>query len=298
MTIFSKGVDGGGIVDAYADETDTVDINGFSDSIQVVGAKTAKFSNNAIMQANSGLRIGLRKLKINTGNATPGIRTEVAADFVIFPANGNTVDDNESTFSGSGVVAGEAVIDYGSIDTRDIKLVTRMFYTQAEFGSNGEMTMVYQISDDGVNFFDPVTSSPTFQTLAVFPGGDMMGGGTIDSGIVTYNDPNLQSFQFVKITLTSTGTASARNWQIYQVTEQTVTNTVTVKVRSSVTQDTADGTILITDQVMNQNETLTFDTDLLLTGNPTGDFVTVEIVSFTGFDIPVTLSEITSIKEV
>jgi len=200
----------------------------------------------------------------------------VAADFIVFPANGNTVDNNETTFSGSGVVAGEAVIDYGSIDTRDIKLVTRMFYTQAEFGTNGAMTMVYQISNDGVNFFDPVTSSPTFQTLAVFPGGDMMGGGIIDSGIVTYDDPNSQSFRFVKITLTSTGTASSRNWQIYQVTESDVgANQVTVRVRSSATQDAADGTVLISDQVMNENEILTFTTELLLTG--AGEFITVEL---------------------
>ena len=35
------------------------------------------------MKANAGLRIGMTQLKINTGGATPGVRTEVAADFVV-----------------------------------------------------------------------------------------------------------------------------------------------------------------------------------------------------------------------
>ena len=297
MVIKRKNITPSGFLEVESDNTDTVDVGGFSDAIQVVSAKTAKFSGGSTMKANTGLRIGTTQLKINTTDATPGVRTEVAADFIIFPANGNTVDDNETTFSSSGSSGGEAVIDYGSVAIRDIKLVTRMQYVQPEFGSTGAMTMVYQISNDNITYTDPVTSNPTFQTLPVTPGGDMMGGGTINSGIVTYNDPNSQSFRYVKITLTFSGTASNPTWFIYQVTEQdTITNQVTVRVRSSATQDTADGSVIIPNQIMDENQTLIFDTDLLLTGD--GEFVTLEIVSLTSFDIPVTLSEITSIKEV
>jgi len=67
-------------------------------------------------------------------------------------------------------------------------------------------------------------------------------------------------------------------------------------VRSSITQDGTDGTVIIPDQVMNTNEQLVFNTELLLTG--TGEFITLEIVSFTGLPITVFLSEITSVKEV
>jgi len=297
MTISSKLSDIGGLEFVVSDSTDTDDVNGFSDAIQAVGAETAKFSGGATMQANSGLIIGLSQLKINTSDALPGVRTEVGADFVTFPANGNTVDNNETTFSSSGSSGGEAVIDYGSVATRDIKLVTRMQYIQPEFGSSGAMTFVYQISDDNISYSNPVTSSPTFQSLAVTPGGDMMGGGTINSGIVTYNDANSQSFRYIKLTLTLSGTASAPTWFIYQATEQDIgVNQVTVRIRSSATLDTADGSVLINNQVMDENETLTFNTQLLLTGP--SEFVTLEIVSLTSFNIPTTLSEITSVKEV
>lgn len=297
MTISAKLSDVVGLEFVVSDPTDIDDVGGFSDAIQTVGAETAKFSGGADMQANSGLVIGVSQLKINTSDAVPGVRTEVGGDFITFPANGNTVDNNETTFSSSGSAGGEAVIDYGSVATRDIKLVTRMQYIQPEFGSSGAMTFVYQISDDNISYSNPVTSSPTFQSLAVTPGGDMMGGGTINSGIVTYNDANSQSFRYIKLTLTLSGTASAPTWFIYQATEQDIgVNQVTVRIRSSATLDTADGTILINDQVMGENEVLTFDTSLLLTGP--SEFITLEIVSLTSFDLPVTLSEITSIQEV
>jgi len=300
MTIKRKNIRPGGLLEVEADPTDTVDTNGFSDPIQVVGAKTAKFSGGGIMKANVGKRIGLTQLKINSA-AGVSVRTEVAPDFVSFPSTGVTVDNNNTTFTISDDIGatGEAVIDYGSIATRNIKLVTRITYTQAEFGSSGALTFVYQISDDNITYTNPVTSNPTFQTLSTVAGGDMMGGGVIDTGIITYDDANLQSFRYVKITVTRNGTSdSARTWFIYQITEDIIVgiDQVTVRVRSSVTQDGTDGTIIINNQVMNVNETLTFDTELLLTGN--GEYVTVEIVSVLNDPVPVTLSEITSILEV
>ncbi len=294
MTIKRKNIRPSGLLEVEADNTDTVDTNGFSDVIQTVGAKTAKFSGGATMQANPGLRIGMTQLKINTSDADPGTRIEVGADFIDFPVNGNTVDNNETTFSSATnqSAIGEAVIDYGSIATRDIKLVTRMTAQGAEFGS-GNITFFYEISDDNITYTVPVTSPSQFQILNIPVGAVFR-----DTGIITYDDSNSQSFRYVRLTVASSGgTPTSRTWYIYQVTEQsTAATTVTVRVRSSDTIDTADGAELITDQLMNENETLTFDTDLLLTGN--GKFVTLEIVSLSTFDIPVTLSEITSILEV
>ncbi len=297
MTISSKLVDVSGLSFAVSQDTDTIDVGGFSDSIQSVGAESAQFSDTATMEANSGLRIGMTQLKIVTIGATPGVRTEESGDFVGWSATGATVDNNNVTFTNTTSTSAVAVIDYGSVATRDIQMITRMTYVQPEFGTSGVQTFVYQISNDNITYGDPVTSSPTFQSQSVVAGGDMMGGGTIDTGIVTYNDANSQSFRYVKLTDTISGTASSPTWYIYQVTEQqTVTPEVTVRVRSSDTIDTADGTVLITNQTMGENETLTFDTELLLTGS--GGFVTLEIVSLAGFDIPTTLSDITSIKEV
>lgn len=296
MTISSKLADIAGLSFAVSDETDPIDVGGFSDPIQTVDAKSAKFSGGGDMKANSGLRIGMTQLKINTGGATPGLRTEVAADFVGWAANGNTVDNNETTFVSTTNGSAVAVIDYGSIATRDIRLVTRMTATQPEFGS-GDMALLYEISDDNITYTVPVTSPTQFQFLNIPEGGDMMGGATLDTGIVGYNDVNTQSFRYVRITPTASGSGSAKTWYIYQVTEQDVgAKQVTVRVRGSNALDTADGDIIINDQIMNENETLTFTTDLLLTGE--GQYVTLQIVSLTDFDIPVTLSEITSIQEV
>jgi len=289
LTITSKLVDIAGLAFAVSEETDTIDVNGFSDPIQTVGAKSAKFSGGGNMQANSGLRIGMTQLKIITIGATPGVRVEDT--FSSYPKTGATVDNSNGTSSATTNSAGSAVVDYGSINTRSLQLVTMMNATGAEFGS-GDMTMFYEISDDNITF-----SAPTqFLFLNIPAGGDMMGGIPHSTGQVTFNAGAL-SFRYVRITQTSSGSGSGKTWTIFQFTvQQVITPTVTVRLRSSNTIDTADGDIIISDQLMNENETLIFTTDLLLTGE--AQFVTLEIVSLAGFDIPTTLSEITSIKEV
>jgi len=296
MTISAKLSDVLGLEFVVSDPPDTDDVGGFSDPIQTVGAKTAKFSGGSTMKANTGLIIGLSQVKINTTGAIPGIRTEVPADFIGWVADGSTVDNNETTFTSTTNSAAEAVVDYGSVATRDIKLVTRLTANRVEFGS-GNLSLDFEISDDGIVFTIPVTTPTQFQFLNVPATGDMGGTIPVDTGIVTFNDPNSQTFRFVKIKAAVAVGGSAKNWFIYQFTEQDIgPNQVTVRLRSSATQDVADGTVLISDQVMNESSQLTFSTQLLLTG--IGQFVTVEIVSLTSFDIPVTLSDITSVKEV
>jgi len=296
MTIHRQRVNAGAFDKVEGDITDSVDTNGFSDAIQTVGAKTAKFSGGATMKANGGLIIGLTQVKINSGGATPGVRTEEVADFSGWTADGSTVDDSNVTFTSTSLITApldEAVVDYGSIATRTISLVTRLTGTRTEFGT-GTAFLNYEISNDNITFTVPVTTPTQFQFIDL----PATGGAAIpvDTGIVTFDDPNTQSFRYVKII----GGATGNNLQvgfIYQFTEEDIgANQVTVRLRSSATQDAADGTILITDQVMNPFETLAFITPLLLTG--IGQFVTVEIVSLTSFDIPVTLSEITSVQEV
>ena len=298
MTISAKLSDLGGLEFVVSDATDSDDVNGFSDAIQIVGAKTAKFSGGGTMQANSGLIIGLSQLKINTAGATPGARTEEAANFVGWPANGTLVDNNENTSEIASIGSPIAVINYGSKAVRNVRLVGQLDGVGTEFGSTGVKTLQYEISDDNIIYTDPVTTNKIWATLNVPAGGDMMGGIPHSSGKISFDDPNTQDFQYIKILGISTAAGGVSNTgTMFQVTEADVgVNQVTVRIRSSVGLDTADGSVLINDQVMNELETLTFNTSLLLTG-PT-QFVTLEIVSLTNFDIPVTLSEITSVQEV
>jgi len=299
LTITSKLVDIAGLSFAVSQETDPVDAGGFSDPIQVVSAKSAKFSGGGDMKANSGLRIGMTQLKINTGDSTPGVRIEIGADFVGWVANGTIVDNSEVTFVSASIGAPIAVIDYGSVATRKARLVGRLSAIRPEFGSPTTLTLQYEISDDNITYTDPVTTNKIWASLSYVAGGDMMGGIPADSGIVSFVDPNTQSFRFIKILgiQTVAGGGTSKTGHMYQVTEDLGgVSTVTVRIRSSIGLDTADGSVIISDQVMNPNEILTFTTDLLLTGE--GEFVTLQIVSLSNLDIPVTLSDITSIQEV
>ena len=84
--------------------------------------------------------------------------------------------------------------------------------------------------------------------------------------------------------------------KLYEVTEEVSTDSVTINIRSSITQDGINGTILINNAVILVNNTFIFDNDLLFTG--LGEYITLEIVSFSTGAMQVTLDEITSILEV
>jgi len=280
LTISSKLVDFAGLEFAVSEDIDTIDAEGFSDAIQTVSAKTAKFSGGATMQANSGLRIGMTQLKINTGAEIPiNIRTidiPVPAD----TTNANdAIDNNTGTFStttetGASIPKECLTVDFQSVDTQT--LIIRMRCSQLA----NTATIRVEKSDDNVIY-------------------SLVADQIIDANPVNY-DFGSHSFKFIRVTYQSEGGPTASNTiELFEVGvdhSAPPTNNVTVRVRSSATIDTANGTVLITDQVMTQNSTLTFVVDLLLTGN--GQFVTLEIVSQLGNVIPVNLQEITSIKEV
>lgn len=267
MTIKRQRVNAGALVEVEADSTDNVDTNGFSDSIQTVGAETAQFSDTSTMEANTGLRIGLTQLKINTGSAvfTPRTRTIESSLNAINPANAIT----PSGFCGLDEIPSNVVANFTSDATAELHV--RAGFTG---GGGASASILVEISDDNVTY-----SSVSNIVLTS-----------------TTTDYNLgaQTWQYVRVSLSAEVDSIA---QINEIFEEADPNaTVTVRVRSSVTINTANGDVLITDQVMNENEILTFDTELLLTGN--SQFVTLEIVSLTSLNIPVTLSEITSIQEV
>lgn len=267
MVIKRKNIRPGGLLEVEADPTDLVDLNGFSAIINTAGAaQTAQFSGGSTMKANPGLKIGLTQLKINTGNPNPGRTRDVILD-TGWSTPINSIDgdlDSSASLADPGL---PLIIDFTSIDTQILKI---------QMGSNGggSQQCSVEISDDNMSYASL---------------------GNISTALLTQLfDFGTQTWRFVKVTrLTAAGNPVTI---IYEIFEDLPNDTVTVRVRSSATQDTANGTVIIPDQVMNPNETLTFDSTLLLTG--VGQFVTLEYVSFTEFAVDVNLSEITSITEV
>lgn len=274
MTISAKLVDINGLEFAVSAETDTIDVGGFSDSIQIVGAETAQFSDLSTMQANSDLRIGMIQLKINTAAEIP----LQPRDVFIESLSGNWTGfvGQETSGSSSNSPGGVIVFDFESIDTQTLQSTTN-----GSFGGAGNgITLLYEISDDDISYVSLGSVTNT------------------DGDAPTVTNYGAQTWRYVRVTHTATSgvPGNTASTGLLEIVTQPPVNNVTVKVRSSVTLDTADGSVLITDQLMTESSSLTFDTDLLLTGN--NEFVTLEIVSQTGNAIPVTLSEITSIKEV
>jgi len=275
MTIKRKNIRPSGLLEIEADNTDTVDTNGFSDSIQTVGAKTAKFSGGATMQSNPGLRIGMTQLKINTGSKIPIIM--VRPKNVESNTTWNTNPVGQPFISATGTVVGSiVVVDFESIDTQELTTTT-----SASFGGEGNsVSILYEYSSDNISYTILGTEiADAFNTPLITNWGTF-------------------TWRYIRITHTTTTGAGGNtaSTSMVEIIPQPPVNDVTIRVHSSITLDTADGTELIPSQLMTENSQLVFDTDLLLTGN--AQFVTVEIVSQTGNIIPVTLSEITSIKEV
>jgi len=270
MVIKRQRVNAGALVEVEADSTDIVDTNGFSDPISTVGAKTAKFSGGGIMQANSGLRIGITQLKINTGTADFIPRSKSIESESGVSNSASMIDNNVNTRGFINDIGQFVIVDFTSIATATLRVIMELN------NALEPQTVRVAVSNDNISFSDIATISL----------------------VTTKTDYNLgvQTWRYVRI-LSISGGNQAEIFRIYETLDVSSAN-VTVKVRSSVSLDTADGTILITDQIMNENETLTFDTNLLLTSNPNGTFVTVEIVSQIGGEISVTLDEITSIQEI
>lgn len=269
MVISSKLVDLNGLEFAVSEDTDTIDAGGFSDPIQVVGAETAKFSGGATMQANTGLRIGLTQVKVNAGAEI--LRDRNIESNIGWSAPNDAIDGNTNTAATSQTTGNVLVIDFESIDTRELS---------TELGNSRSTTSTANIS---VEISDDNISYTTIGTFA-----------QVESS-KTLRNHGSQTWRYVRITFVSEINNPIAG--IHRVFEtNAVASTTTIRIRSSATIDTADGTVIVPDTVINPSTVTTFDTDLLLTGN--AQFVTLEIVSVPGFPIPINLQEITSIKEV
>ena len=143
MTISAKLTDIGGDEFAVSDETDTTDVNGFSDSLPIVGAKTAKFSvfsGSATMQANPGLRIGLKQVKINTGSGIARVRSIVAGSDTGTDSPTRMINGSFSPPGTSRTAVGQyAIIDFRSVDTQLLKI---SFIRNTNRNQNQKISMI------------------------------------------------------------------------------------------------------------------------------------------------------------
>jgi len=258
------------LLEVEADSTDTVDAFGTSDIINTVTAKTAKFSDTSVMQANAALRLGVLQLQINTGTkALNSSRTrDVIRNNVSLNDVPNAIDsdlDTKATSSFADIFPFEIiVIDFGTSAT------TSILAKVEHRGSNPGTTL--EVSEDDIDW--DVVSTIT------------------STGIQTHNG-GVQTYQFAR--LRQIEPLSSGFADVFEIFDQDpATGEVTVNIRSSATQDGTDGTILTTEAILPESSLL-LDTELFLTGN--GEFFTLEITAFAEGEFDVSLSDITSIRE-
>jgi len=287
-----KAVGDSGFVEVETEDADTIDTNGFSDPISVVSSKTAKFSGGGIMQANGGKKISLLQLSIDTGAATIRTRSVIAnanpPGLSIIGNSANAIDGNLSTQTDNidynnpvpPVAKGSEqpwiTIDFTSIAVSDI---TAKIFSSIFSGASVEYKL--QISTVGG---DSPANWTTVDTLLLFAGSPN------DQFLSASN----QTYRFARVTANVSIAGNGALVGAFEIFELGP-GTVTTNIRSSITQDANDGTIILANQILAQSSSIVFDSDVLLIGS--GQFVTLEIVSFSDAEMPVSLSSITSVKE-
>lgn len=294
MTIKRKNIRPSGLLEVEADNTDTVDTNGFSDPISVVSAITAKFSDTSTIQAPSGLRVGMTQIKIVAGAEFLPAQTLISSDW---SGGVNIVDGDLFTQSGtlSLVILPtvmEVIVDFGSIASRSIG-------TKFNIAQTGNLsTSLFTRMTSRIFVSDTVTfGAETGNQVNTVPGTDT---GAQNADFT--HDEGPVSFRFVKFTLEQEATnvptgQRPGNCFVYEVNIQILPTTdAVVNIRASDTINTADGTVLNGPLNISPSSTTILDSDLILLLSL--KFLTLDIA--TGGDnlFDINLSEITSITEV
>jgi len=283
-----KAVGDSGFVEVETEDADTIDTNGFSDTINTVSSKTAKFSGGGTMQANGGKKISLLQLSIDTGVETIRTRSVIANEnppgLSIIGNSANAIDGDLNTKTDNvdynnpvpPVATGSdqpwITIDFGVSATSDI---TAKIFSSIFLGST--VTHTLQISSDNVSW-------TTVDTLF------LSAGSPNDQFLSSTNETYRYARMVINVSNVGNG-AFVGAFEIFELGA----GTVTTNIRSSITQDANDGTIILANQILSPSSSIVFDSDVLLIGS--SQFVTLEIVSFSDAAIPVSLSSITSVKE-
>ncbi len=248
MTISAKLSDVGGLEFVVSDPTDTDDVNGFSDKLSVIGAKSCKYSGGTIMQSNSGKKIGVSQIKL-TGIGFVRSHSVLSGSF------------GSKTVTGIGVT-----VDFGTIGIGIIKANVR-------HASSSQTRSALEISTDNVVWTEVsninTNSDSTFDH----------NGGT-------------QTFRYARINVISVPQSVILN----TIFEESVATTALIRLRSSVSQDTANGTILKDNITVTSGFTLTLSSELLLVESL--QYLTFEIISFANGIIEIDAIGITTVTEV
>lgn len=276
MTIKRKNVLVGGGVEAEADTTDSVDTGGYSDSVSTEGgAITAKFSNNSSMKANSGLRLGTTQIKVNSTGGGFVSGSVISPNLLTNPQNLEDVDEDSFTgpdiFNPSGAII-LTTVDYGEIQTSQIRIKWLV-------ATNATTTLTVQYSEDNSTWTSAFTSVST-----------------LGNTIIDQTDPTYKTFRYLRVSFTRS-TSTSYPFQFYVLGAVGSDGfLITFNIRSSITANAADGTILATTGVPANGET-TLDDDVYLVVN--GGYLTLELVSFPAelSSATISLSDITSILE-
>lgn len=209
MTIKRKRVSSAGLVEVEADSTDTVDTNGTSDTISTIGSQTAKFSNSNVMQANTGLLLGILQLTVNSGSV------EARTGTIIVGAYGS-------------VSTSPVTVDFGDIQTANASATVR-------HATSGTMTSVFELSTDNIIWTQVDTNVTSNDTTFTYSGN----GETYRYARVRFTAGN--NFLIVTIidetALSSTATYNIRSSASQNTNDGTILFTDTIIAGSSKTLD-------------------------------------------------------------
>lgn len=294
MTIKRKNIRSNGLLEVEADNTDTVDTNGFSDPISIVSAITAKYSDTSIIQAPPGLRVGTTQIKIVAGAEGLPAQILISSDWT---GGANIVDGDLNTQSGTLVqvtlpTVMEVIVDFGSIASRNIGAK----FNIAQPGNLSVTLFTQMIS----RIF--VSDTLTFGAETSTQSNTVQGTNTGPQNKDFNHNTGPISFRYVKFTLEQ-GTTNNPNGQragncfVYEVNIGLVASSdAVVNIRASDTINTADGIVLNGPLNISPGSTTILDSDLILVESQ--KFLTLDIATVGGNSFDINLSEITSITEV
>lgn len=292
MTIKRKNITVGGLVEAEADNTDSVDTGGNSAKITGgTGAITAKYSGGATIQAPVGLRVGTTQIKIVAGvEHLPSI-TLISSDWA---SGANIVDGDLFTVSGTLddvlPTVMEVIVDFGSIESRTIG-------TKFNIAQKGNLAVTLFIEFTSRIFISDTLSFGAEEANQV---DKLFGTDTGPQNSDRTFNLSARSFRYIKFTmeqLNNVGNQRVGDCSVYSVNKQLLTPTnAVIDIRSSNTIDTADGAIIRASVTVPPGATTVIDDDLLLVEAQKYLTLAVKTASANLYDL--NLDSITSITEV
>lgn len=239
--------------------------------VDVGGLKYAVSEENDTINVNGDTDIinavGAETAKFSGGGtmqANPGLRIGIVQlrlkTAAVVARSGVVISGAYSTNNST------VVVDFGNIGTADIRANVR-------HATNASSASTLAVSDDDISYTNVSSVVTGTDTSFTHLGG-------------------VQTFRYARMTPGGFNPALLT----FLIFEIALVSTATYNIRSSTTIDTANGSILESGTIDSTGPDQTFNTDLILTGD--GEFLTLEIVSFSASAFDVNLLNITSLKEV